>query len=104
MGVVLCGAYGYGNAGDEAILEAIVAELRSIDPQMPIRVLTRRPRDTEKRLGVKAYYTFNIPAFCCAALRSSLYLNGGGSLIQDVTSRRSLWFYLLTIFERRGER
>ena len=24
-GVVLCGAYGYGNAGDEAILEAIVA-------------------------------------------------------------------------------
>jgi len=97
-GVLLCGAYGYGNAGDEAILEAIVAELRSIEPELPISVMTRSPKDTEKRLGVKAHYTFNLFAFCFAATRSSLYLNGGGSLIQDVTSRRSLWFYLLTIF------
>jgi len=28
---------------------------------------------------------------------SRLYINGGGSLIQDVTSRRSLWFYLANI-------
>lgn len=96
-GVVLCGAYGYGNAGDEAILEAIVRELRTLDPELPICVMTRKPRETEERLGVKAHYTFNIPAFCWEALRSRLYLNGGGSLIQDVTSRRSLWFYLLTI-------
>ncbi|MBO5797244.1 MAG: polysaccharide pyruvyl transferase family protein, partial [Clostridia bacterium] len=96
-GVVLCGAYGYGNAGDEAILNAIVTELRTLDPQMPICVMTRRPRETEARLGVRARYTFNIPAFCYETLRAKLYLNGGGSLIQDVTSRRSLWFYLLTI-------
>jgi len=97
-GVVLCGAYGYGNAGDEAILEAIVAELRSLDPELPICVMTRSPAATKKRLGVKAHYTFNLFGFSFEALRSSLYLNGGGSLIQDVTSRRSLWFYLLTIF------
>ena len=29
--------------------------------------------------------------------KSVLYLNGGGSLIQDVTSRRSLWYYLYNI-------
>ena len=29
--------------------------------------------------------------------RRTLYINGGGSLIQDVTSRRSLWFYLFTL-------
>lgn len=29
--------------------------------------------------------------------RSALYVNGGGSLIQDVTSRRSLWYYLFTL-------
>ena len=34
--VVICGAYGRGNAGDDAILEAILQEMRSIDPDMPM--------------------------------------------------------------------
>lgn len=96
-GVVLCGAYGYGNAGDEAILEAVVTELRSIDPQMPICVMTRKPQETRDRLGVDACYTFDFPAFRAAMKKSALYLNGGGSLMQNVTSRRSLWFYLYTL-------
>ena len=29
--------------------------------------------------------------------KTRLYINGGGSLMQDVTSHRSLWFYLFTI-------
>ena len=29
--------------------------------------------------------------------RRALYINGGGSLIQDVTSRRSLWYFLFTL-------
>lgn len=38
--------------------------------------------------------------------KTSLYINGGGSLMQDVTSRRSLWFYLFTIWcaKRRGNK
>ena len=32
-----------------------------------------------------------------AMRHAGLYINGGGSLIQDVTSRRSLWFYLHNI-------
>ncbi len=97
-GVVLCGAYGYGNAGDEAILEAVVTELRSIDPNLPICVMTRKPQETRNRLGVDACYTFDFQAFRRAMSRSVLYLNGGGSLMQDVTSRRSLWFYLYTLY------
>lgn len=96
-GVVLCGAYGYGNAGDEAILEAVVTELRAIDPNLPICVMTRKPQETRDRLGVDACFTFDIKAFRTAMSRSVLYINGGGSLIQDVTSRRSLWFYLYTL-------
>ena len=101
-GVLVCGAYGMGNAGDEAILDAITAELRSIDPLMPITVLSRDPEGAERRLDVDALHTFNVPGFLRAMRRRVLYINGGGSLIQDVTSRRSLWFYLFTLRSARA--
>ena len=100
-GVVLCGAYGRDNAGDEAILKAILAEMRAIDPDMPLWVMTRKPKFTRLTHRVGAVYTFNVPAFCGKMGRSKLYINGGGSLIQDVTSRRSLWFYLYTLHAAR---
>lgn len=103
-GVVVCGAYGMGNAGDEAILDAIIAELRGIDSLMPITVLSREPKSVSRRLDVDAEHTFAFWRFLPAMSRSVLYINGGGSLIQDVTSRRSLWFYLFTLraAKRRG--
>lgn len=96
-GVVLCGAYGQNNAGDEAVLKAVLAELRAIDPDMPLWVMTRKPKQTRLSYRAGAVYTFNLPAFCRHMSRSVLYINGGGSLIQDVTSHRSLWFYLFTL-------
>ena len=96
-GVVICGAYGMGNSGDEAILDAIVAEMRAIDPLMPLTVMTRDPAGASARLGLTAVHTFNFPRFLAVMRRRALYLNGGGSLIQDVTSRRSLWYYLFTL-------
>ena len=96
-GVVICGAYGRGNAGDEAILQALVTEMRAIDADLPIWIMTRKPKATRVRHRVGAVYTFNAPAFCRKMAKSSLYINGGGSLVQDVTSHRSLWFYLFTL-------
>jgi L-malate glycosyltransferase len=96
-GVVICGAYGHGNSGDEAILEAIVGEMRALDKYMPITVLSRKPRETQKLRGVNAVYRFNYPKFKKAMAGAKLYINGGGSLIQNVTSRRSLEYYLYTI-------
>ena len=96
-GAVICGAYGRGNAGDEAILDAILLEMKAIDPDMPLWVMTRKPKDTRLRHRVNAVYTFNVPGFLRRMRHSKLYINGGGSLMQDVTSRRSLWFYLYTL-------
>ena len=96
-GVVICGAYGRGNAGDDAILEAILQEVRSIDPDMPVTVLSKNPKETRLAYRVRAVSRVNVPAWHGAMRRAKLYINGGGSLIQDVTSRRSLWFYLLNI-------
>jgi polysaccharide pyruvyl transferase CsaB len=105
-GVLVCGAYGRGNAGDDAILEAILTELRQIDRDMPVWVLSRNPKATRLTYRVNALYIFSIPKFLRRMGKTALYINGGGSLMQDVTSRRSLWFYLFTIWcaKRRGNR
>jgi polysaccharide pyruvyl transferase CsaB len=96
-GVVICGAYGRGNAGDDAILEAILQEMRSIDPDMPLTVLSKDPKSTRLNYRVRAIQRSNIIVWRQVMKHSRLYINGGGSLIQDVTSRRSLWFYLHNI-------
>ena len=103
-GVLICGAYGMRNAGDEAILNAVVSEMRSIDPERPLAVMSRRTEETALRCGVDAIHTFDFPRILRIMRRSELYLNGGGSLLQDVTSSRSLWYYLFTLWaaKRRG--
>lgn len=103
-GVVLCGAYGKGNSGDEAILSVIVAGLRERDPELPITVLSRKPSETRCRARVNALHTFDLPRIYRAMRKSTLYLSGGGSLIQDATSTRSLLYYLHSIRDakRRG--
>lgn len=95
-GVLICGAYGKGNAGDDSILEAILGQLRNIDPDLPAFVLSRNPKETRQRYRVGAYHTFD-PRFILRMCRTKLYINGGGSLIQDVTSSRSLSYYLTNI-------
>ena len=95
-GVLICGAYGKGNAGDDSILEAILTQMYHIDPDMPAYVLSRKPAQTRKRYRVGAYHTFD-PRFILRMCRTALYINGGGSLIQDVTSTRSLQYYLSNI-------
>ena len=96
-GALVCGAYGRGNAGDDAILEAIVTELRQVDPDLPVWVLSRNPESTRLTYRVNSTYTFAFPKFLWRMRKTRLYINGGGSLMQDVTSHRSLWFYLFTI-------
>lgn len=101
-GVMICGAYGRDNAGDDAILESIVCQMRQLDPDIPLYVLTRKPRETAARHRIGAVYTFDYFKACWLLRRTRLYINGGGSLIQDVTSSRSLWYYLLSIATAKG--
>lgn len=100
-GIVLCGAYGQGNAGDDAILQAIIREFQAADSSASICVMTRQPKAARKTHRVDAVFTFNYFGFRRKMHQSKLYINGGGSLIQNVTSRRSLWFYLSTLITAR---
>jgi polysaccharide pyruvyl transferase CsaB len=92
------------NAGDDAVLSAILARLRAIDSAMPVTVLARNPRTTARRFGVTAVYPFRLLRWLKAMGRARVFISGGGTLLQDVSSRRSLLYYLFTIWaaHRRG--
>ena len=95
--VIICGAYGRGNAGDDAILLAILTELRAINPDLSFQVLSRSPGETRLSYRVNSFYIFAFWKALFHFSRAKLFVNGGGSLMQDVTSYRSLWFYLWTL-------
>ena len=97
-GILICGAYGLGNSGDEAILTAILRQVRDAAPDADITVLSRNPAETAEQYHVKALYMFDFPGIHRVLNNTRLYINGGGSLIQDATSRRSLLYYLYTLW------
>lgn len=96
-GAVICGAYGRGNAGDDSILITMIRQLRREDPDLPICVLSRNPEATAAMTGVSSIQVFNFRAAGKVMKQSALYISGGGSLIQNATSNRSLMFYLASI-------
>ena len=96
-GAIICGAYGRGNAGDDSILMTMIRQLRQEDPDLPITVLSRKPRETAAMTGVSSEHIFDFRAAGRVMKRSKLYISGGGSLIQNATSNRSLAYYLTSI-------
>lgn len=92
--VVLSGYYGFRNSGDDALLDAIVESLRSYLPDVRVCVLSARAKAMRRQYGVDCAPRFNPFAVYRALRRSKLLISGGGSLIQDVTSSKSLLYYL----------
>lgn len=92
--VLICGYYGYGNAGDEALLLALLRELEQLpSPVQPV-VLSRRPAETAATYGVLAYPRFNSLALRRCLQEAQAFIWGGGGLLQDRTSWRSPLYYL----------
>lgn len=87
---VLCGYYGKGNGGDEALLASLLQMLpESVTPL----VLSGNPEETHGRYGVRAFDR-NSPFQVLQAMRQSdVFIWGGGSLIQDATSTASPLYY-----------
>lgn len=96
--VLVAGYYGFGNTGDEAILRSIIDTLRSLDPKIIFTVLSKSPAQTASTYGVNAVNRLSMKQVAAAIRRCDLLIFGGGSLIQDVTSLRSLAYYLWIIY------
>ncbi len=105
-GVLLCGYYGFGNMGDDALLRASVCRAREEFPDRNPFALTKRGRRDSAR--------FEIPCVCRSspfAVRraigdASVLVFGGGTLLQDQTSLQSLLYYavLLRYAQQKGLR
>ncbi len=96
--VVISGYIGFRNSGDEAVLMAILQDLRSVAPDLDITVLSRRPEETTAAYGVHSVDRFSPRAVLKALRACDMLISGGGSLVQDVTSNRSLFYYLAIIW------
>ncbi len=102
--VALCGYFGCGNLGDDAILQGLLHHLRETAPQLRVRLLTGSPRRDKKRYRVSAHSRKNPISVLLTLLRSDALLFSGGSLLQNITSKRSLSYYLCLIRLARGLR
>jgi polysaccharide pyruvyl transferase CsaB len=92
--VLLCGYYGYGNLGDETLLSVIIRELRRRKPSVRICVLSANPRKTAAYHMVDAVNRFDFSGIERKMKKTKLFMFGGGSLLQDRTSNRSLSYYI----------
>ena len=98
--ITISGYYGYGNLGDEAILESLVTSLKTrFDREnLEITVLSNDPEGTQNYHGVKAVNRWSPPKLLRTLSNSDVFLSGGGGLLQDRTSSPSLWYYLGLIY------
>ncbi|MDO5037585.1 MAG: polysaccharide pyruvyl transferase CsaB [Tissierellia bacterium] len=95
--ILFSGYYGFDNSGDDAILQAIVSNLRDRDPSLDLSVLSFNPKRTQRNYQIKGVQRFQFSATRQALKETDLLISGGGSLLQDVTSSRSLYYYLSII-------
>ena len=93
---VLSGYFGFKNCGDEAILSVLVKKLQNDGHR--ITIISSDPQYTKKQFKhIRSVYTFKFQDIIGAIAKSNVLVSGGGSLLQDVTSIKSLIYYLLVI-------
>jgi polysaccharide pyruvyl transferase WcaK-like protein len=84
--VVLCGYFGFRNVGDALLADAFRALLKK-EGYGRIHLLSAKHPTLRAFLALHRGYDL---------------LLGGGNLLQDATSRRSLWFYLFCASRAKG--
>ncbi|MFH1454257.1 MAG: polysaccharide pyruvyl transferase CsaB [Armatimonadota bacterium] len=92
--ILISGFYGFGNAGDEAILYSMVTSFRKLMPEAGISVLSNGKIDELSDYNVNFVNRKNYFSILKAMFTTTLFISGGGGLIQDITSVRSIRYYL----------
>ena len=94
---VLSGYFGFKNFGDEAILSVLVNKLQA--DRSRITIISSDPEYTKSLYKhIRCVKTFDFQNIIASVYKSDFLISGGGSLLQDVTSLKSLLYYLIIIF------
>ncbi len=93
--IAISGYYGFENFGDEAILSVLTKELKANDYY--VTVFSKNPELTSSKLNVGSVNTFSFGKVKDVLKNSDVLISGGGSLLQDSTSLKSLFYYLWVI-------
>lgn len=96
--ILISGYYGFNNIGDESILRAVVDNLRDKLEDTEITVLSQDPASTSEKYGVKSVNRKSMKSILNAVRKCDLLISGGGSLLQDVTSKKSILYYLIIMW------
>lgn len=102
--IIISGYYGFENAGDDSIASSIIRNIRSKKTDAKITILCKDPKRNAKKYGVRAIARFNIPAVLSEMKHAKLLISGGGNLLQNTTSSRSLFYYtsIIKLAKKRG--
>jgi polysaccharide pyruvyl transferase CsaB len=91
--VLLSGYYGFGNLGDEALLEVVLQRLRARFPSVRLEVLSATPQVTAAQHRIETAPRWDWREVRAAIARADVVVSGGGGLLQNATSTRSLLYY-----------
>ncbi len=97
--IVISGYYGFGSIGDEAILMSILSGIADACPDCHVTVLTndKTTIPSIEGINIRPIFRFNILALLPVLFCADVFISGGGSLFQDKTSSRSLYYYCALI-------
>ena len=96
--VLILGYYGFGNWGDEASLSTIINMIKKISANTKINVLSYNGKETYEDYGVNGISRNSFREIAKYIKKSDMIIFGGGTLLQDVTSSRSLYYYLFIVW------
>ncbi len=93
MNFLINGYFGFANAGDEAVLAAMIGALREQRPDATFCATAGDVSATRALHGCEAIGRQSPRELMEAIKNCDVFLSGGGSLLQDVTSVRNVVYY-----------